>query len=92
MNVMTEAQTGAPATGRAGLEPTYEGDFVLDRHLLLESGRMLANPTLHYAVYGRLSAAHTPHSATRCPVRRWWARGGRRYLLRARFFHWITIL
>ena len=57
MNVMTEAQTGAPATGRAGLEPTYEGDFVLDRHLLLESGRMLANPTLHYAVYGRLSAA-----------------------------------
>jgi homoserine O-acetyltransferase len=57
MNVMTEAQTGAPATGRAGLEPTYEGDFVLDRHLLLESGRMLANPTLHYAVYGRLNAA-----------------------------------
>ena len=39
------------------LEPTYEGDFVLDEHLLLECGRTLANPTLHYAVYGRLNAA-----------------------------------
>ncbi len=37
--------------------PTYEGDFVLDGHLLLECGRTLANPTLHYAVYGRLNAA-----------------------------------
>jgi homoserine O-acetyltransferase len=38
------------------LLPTYEGDFVLDGHLLLECGRTLANPTLHYAVYGRLNA------------------------------------
>jgi homoserine O-acetyltransferase len=30
---------------------------VLDEHLLLECGRTLANPTLHYAVYGRLNAA-----------------------------------
>jgi homoserine O-acetyltransferase len=37
--------------------PTYEGDFVLDEPLLLDSGRMLASPTLHYAVYGRLNAA-----------------------------------
>ena len=37
--------------------PTYEGDFVLDGHLLLECGRTLAHPTLHYAVYGRLNAA-----------------------------------
>jgi homoserine O-acetyltransferase len=37
--------------------PTYEGDFVLDGHLLLECGRTLADPTLHYAVYGRLNAA-----------------------------------
>ncbi len=38
-------------------EPTYEGDFVLDEHFLLECGRTLAGITLHYAVYGRLNAA-----------------------------------
>ncbi|MGA8729499.1 MAG: homoserine O-acetyltransferase [Terracidiphilus sp.] len=56
---MTEGQSGAGASPAATrvLEPTYEGDFVLDRRLLLESGRTLANPTLHYAVYGRLNAA-----------------------------------
>jgi homoserine O-acetyltransferase len=56
---MTDARTGSgPAPARAPLlEPTYEGDFVLERPLLLESGRMLAQPTLHYAVYGRLNAA-----------------------------------
>src|ERR1700692_4922449 len=37
--------------------PTYEGDFVLDEHLLLECGRTLPGVTLHYAVYGRLNAA-----------------------------------
>ncbi len=59
MSVMTEGDTGTGAgkTETRVLEPTYEGDFVLDRHLLLESGRTLANPTLHYAVYGRLNAA-----------------------------------
>lgn len=58
-DVMTDAQTGTGAgpTGTPLLEPTYEGDFVLDRHLLLESGCTMANPTLHYAVYGRLNAA-----------------------------------
>jgi len=56
---MTEVDTGAGLTPArsAVLEPTYEGDFVLDAHLLLESGRTLAQPTLHYAVYGRLNAA-----------------------------------
>jgi homoserine O-acetyltransferase len=56
---MTEGDTGTDAgkTETRVLEPTYEGDFVLDRHLLLESGRTLASPTLHYAVYGRLNAA-----------------------------------
>jgi homoserine O-acetyltransferase len=39
------------------LDPTYEGDFVLSEPLPLECGRALANPTLHYAVYGRLNAA-----------------------------------
>ncbi|MGC1422643.1 MAG: homoserine O-acetyltransferase [Terracidiphilus sp.] len=56
---MTEAVIGpgaAPARAPA-LEPTYEGDFVLDQHLMLESGRTLAQTTLHYAVYGRLNAA-----------------------------------
>ena len=60
---MTE--TGTPAVtgpqvkgaGTKLLEPTYEGDFVLDEHLLLECGRTLAGVTLHYAVYGRLNAA-----------------------------------
>jgi homoserine O-acetyltransferase len=41
----------------SSLAPTYEGDFVLEEHLLLECGRTLANPTLHYAIYGRLNAA-----------------------------------
>jgi len=59
MSVMTEAVTGSgPApTQSPALEPTYEGDFVLDEHLMLESGRTLAQTTLHYAVYGRLNAA-----------------------------------
>ena len=39
------------------LDPTYEGDFVLDEDLLLDCGRTLAGVTLHYAVYGRLNAA-----------------------------------
>jgi len=56
---MADAPTeaGAGSAVERTLEPTYEGDFVLDRHLVLESGRTLANPTLHYAVYGRLNAA-----------------------------------
>jgi homoserine O-acetyltransferase len=37
--------------------PAYEGDFLLEGHLLLECGRTLARPTLHYAVYGRLNEA-----------------------------------
>lgn len=59
MSVMPEPITGpdpAPARSSA-LEPTYEGDFVLDQHLMLESGRTLAKATLHYAVYGKLNAA-----------------------------------
>lgn len=59
MSVMNEAVAGSgPAPARLPApEPTYEGDFVLEEHLLLESGRTLARPTLHYAVYGKLSAA-----------------------------------
>jgi len=61
---MTQSETEM-AVGTANREgvrdrapaPTYEGDFVLEEHLLLECGRTLANPTLHYAVYGRLNAA-----------------------------------
>jgi homoserine O-acetyltransferase len=37
--------------------PTFEGDFVLNEVLPLESGEILVNPTLHYAVYGKLNAA-----------------------------------
>jgi homoserine O-acetyltransferase len=56
---MTEPHAGAGAapTGTGVLTPTYEGDFVLDEHLLLECGRALARVNLHYAVYGRLNAA-----------------------------------
>ena len=64
MSVMTEARLepggaagiNVPAAGP--LDPTYEGDFLLDEHLLLDCGRTLAGVTLHYAVYGRLNAAH----------------------------------
>jgi homoserine O-acetyltransferase len=57
---MTEARIGTSAepTGKTKvLDPTYEGDFVLSEPLPLECGHTLANPTLHYAVYGRLNAA-----------------------------------
>jgi len=57
---MAEAETATRAETVAKsrtLEPTLEGDFVLPRPLQLESGRVLATPTLHYAVYGRLNAA-----------------------------------
>jgi len=60
MSSMTEArigvQTGAAAAGPA-LEPTYEGDFVLDGPLALDCGRALLSPTLHYAAYGRLNSS-----------------------------------
>src|ERR1700741_961423 len=49
--------TEAPSARLPVPEPTYEGDFVLDEHLLLDCGRTLAGVTLHYAVYGRLNAA-----------------------------------
>jgi len=59
MSLMTEprAETGIAPAGTGVLTPTYEGDFVLDEHLLLECGRALAGVNLHYAVYGRLNAA-----------------------------------
>jgi homoserine O-acetyltransferase/O-succinyltransferase len=61
MSVMSEGRTPVPGTeappGVQIPEPTYEGDYVLDEHLLLDCGRMLSGVTLHYAVYGRLNAA-----------------------------------
>jgi homoserine O-acetyltransferase/O-succinyltransferase len=56
------SNSGAPpdrssSAGSKPLEPTYEGDFVLDGILPLDCGRALNCPTLHYAVYGRLNAA-----------------------------------
>ncbi len=55
----TPASGTDPAPARIPIpEPTYEGDFVLDEHLLLlDCGRLLAGVTLHYALYGRLDAA-----------------------------------
>lgn len=55
---VTIAGYPAPRAQKAAVvTPTYEGDFVLGEPLLLECGRVLANPTLHYAVYGKLNAA-----------------------------------
>lgn len=58
MTSMTDAAARVSPAARASIpKPTYEGDFLLDDHLLLECGRTLAGVTLHYAVYGRLNAA-----------------------------------
>jgi homoserine O-acetyltransferase len=54
---MTPAQSEKAAGPAQTLEPTYAGDFMLDRPLILDSGRALAKPTLRYAVYGSLNAA-----------------------------------
>ena len=37
--------------------PNFTGDFVLNEVLPLESGEVLRNPRLHYAIYGQLNAA-----------------------------------
>jgi homoserine O-acetyltransferase len=58
IGIMDEARagTGVSPPKTSFLEPTYEGDFVLDEPLALECGRTLGGVTLHYAVYGRLNA------------------------------------
>ena len=43
-------------SGWAVPAPSFEGDFVLDEVLPLESGESLVNPKLRYAVYGSLNA------------------------------------
>ena len=53
----TYNRSGASPPKMKLVEPTYEGDFVLNGSLPLECGRSLYCPTLHYAVYGRLNAA-----------------------------------
>ena len=66
MKVMSQASQPAEEASAGGAAktprppvptPTYEGDFVLDDHFMLECGRTLAGLTLHYAVYGKLNAA-----------------------------------
>ena len=53
----TDASAAGVKAQAYPIAPTYEGDFVLEGHFLLECGRTLADATLHYAVYGRLNAA-----------------------------------
>ncbi len=53
----TKAQAAGGQPQAEPPAPIYEGDFVLDGHLLLECGRTLLQPTLHYAVYGRLHSS-----------------------------------
>jgi homoserine O-acetyltransferase/O-succinyltransferase len=55
----TYNRSGASPPATKAVEPTYEGDFVLEGSLPLECGLALNCPTLHYAVYGRLNAAKT---------------------------------
>lgn len=50
---------GVQSSVRPVPEPIYEGDFVLTEPLPLDCGQTLVNPTLHYAVYGRLDAARS---------------------------------
>jgi len=59
MSILSEARPGTAGASAAPVvsAPTYEGDYVLEEHLQLECGRALAQPTLHYAVYGKLNAA-----------------------------------
>jgi homoserine O-acetyltransferase len=54
---MSDTYSRSGASPPKTIEPTYEGDFVLDGSLPLECGHALICPTLHYAVYGRLNAA-----------------------------------
>src|SRR5580698_5007804 len=59
MSIMADTRVGTAGATQPPAIPTpaYEGDYVLDEALLLDCGRRLAQPTLHYAVYGRLYAA-----------------------------------
>ncbi len=50
-------RSGASPPASKIVEPTYEGDFVIEESLPLDCGQVLVKPTLHYAVYGRLNAA-----------------------------------
>ncbi len=54
---MSDTYSRSGASPPRTLDPTYEGDFVMDGSLPLECGHALICPTLHYAVYGRLNAA-----------------------------------
>lgn len=54
------APGGSSSRGRrvpAFNPPSVEGDFVTEGAFLLDGGGVLQSPTLHYAVYGDLSAA-----------------------------------
>ena len=51
----TEAHSAIRAA--AAIQPEFEGDYVIDEVVPLESGEVLVRPTQHYAVYGRLNAA-----------------------------------
>ena len=59
---MTEARIGTSTCAASSKQrgfwiPHTKATLCSTSHLSLECGRTLANPTLHYAVYGRLNAA-----------------------------------
>jgi homoserine O-acetyltransferase/O-succinyltransferase len=49
--------SGSPSSAGTIPAAAYEGGFVIESDLLLECGRVLVRPTLHYAVYGEWNAA-----------------------------------
>jgi homoserine O-acetyltransferase len=51
----TEAHSAVRAA--AAIQPDFEGDYVIDEVVPLESGEVLVRPTQHYAIYGKLNAA-----------------------------------
>lgn len=79
MSSVRQARPEARVGGeQAILIPEHVGDFVLERDLQLESGGILAKPTLRYATYGRLNAARDNavlvcHALSgSASVRSWW--------------------
>jgi homoserine O-acetyltransferase/O-succinyltransferase len=49
---MTTLKTITPV-----VQPTFEGDLILDEHFALEEGGSLTQPTLRYTIYGELNEA-----------------------------------
>lgn len=71
------AEKAGPALAPS-FAPSFEGDFQFTEDLLLDSGRVLRRPLLHYATYGKLNRAGdnavlVPHALSGSAlVTTWW--------------------